>query len=115
MGEDRAIISQGTNPYPYPDPYPYPNAHCTACEVEARSAIKHYQKIMPFVDQGDKNSAHFDIFSGRCKLRYHRVPFRWHLSFVGLNNTMVLFNMVCPLAPDLKKKYKNNALGYKVS
>ena len=69
---------------------------------------------MPFVDQGDKNSALFDIFAGRCKRRYHRIPFRWFLSFVGLNNTLVLFNMLSPAAPGLQKKWTNTGFGYKV-
>lgn len=83
-------------------------------QVKARLPVPMYQKIMPFVDQGDKNSALFDIFAGRCKRRYHRIPFRWLLSFIGLNNTMVLFNMISPAAPDLEKTWTNNGFGYKV-
>ena len=65
-------------------------------KVTARLAVKCYQKYMPFVDQGDRNSSHFDIFTGKCKKRYHRRIFRWHLSFGGANNTMVLFDASYP-------------------
>ena len=86
---------------------------CTI-QVEARLAVKAYRDSMPFVDQGDRNSSHFDIFAAKCKRRYHRRPFQWMLSFVGLNNVLSLFDLIFPGAEKLKKKWNHNGLGYKV-
>ena len=83
-------------------------------QVEARLAVKAYRDSMPFVDQGDRNSSHFDIFAAKCKRRYHRRPFQWMLSFVGLNNVLSLFDLIFPGAEKLKKKWNHNGLGYKV-
>ena len=113
MGETNEIVSQGT--CFYDRTLATSVSDSDLYQVEARLAVKAYRDSMPFVDQGDRNSAHFDIFAGKCKRRYHRRPFQWHLSFVGLNNVLVLFDSISPVAERLKKRWNNNGLGYKVS
>jgi DNA polymerase III epsilon subunit-like protein len=75
--------------------------------VVAPLAIMMYQARMGAVDYMDKVVSFARIRLKRCKKRYHRAIFLWHLSVVGFHNTKIVWEILLgeEVVKELKKKH----------